>query len=321
MTSSANEVIEAILPLSCAGQRLDQAVARVIPDYSRARLQQWIREGRLLVDGKVLAPKTKVYGGESIRLEAIVAEQDQWQAEEIPLEIVHEDDSLIVINKPAGLVVHPAAGNREGTLLNALLHHAPELNKIPRAGIVHRLDKDTTGLMVVAKTLQAQKSLVEQLQSRSVSRQYRAIVYGVFVSGGTIDLPIGRHPIDRKKMAVVDGGKEAITHYRLNEKFRDFTLVSVKLETGRTHQIRVHMAHLKHPLVGDSVYGGRLRFPKGASERLMTELRAFNRQALHAQRLALLHPEHGELIEWSVALPQDMQHLIKVLQQENNHGC
>lgn len=312
------EIIELKIPLELAGLRLDQAVAKAIPEYSRARLQQWIKEGRLQVNGQSSPAKAKVYGGELISLAPVLEDQDDWQAENIPLDIVFEDEALIVINKPAGLVVHPAAGNRSGTVLNALLHHAPELSKIPRAGIVHRLDKDTTGLMVVAKTLQAQKALVEQLQARSVSREYVAVVHGVFVSGGTIDAPIGRHPQDRKKMAVREGGKEAITHYRIQEKLANFTVVNVKLETGRTHQIRVHMAHQRHPLIGDSVYGGRLRLPKGASDVLIEVLRGFSRQALHAQRLSLSHPSTEEMMGWSAELPQDMQTLINVLQQEDH---
>lgn len=314
-----SEVIEFTLPMSCAGKRLDQAVSSVLTEYSRARLQQWIRDGSLLLNGDEAQPKSKVFGGEQIRLVAYVEPQNQFQPEDIELDIIYEDEHLLVINKPAGLVVHPGAGNWEGTLLNALLHHAPELNKIPRAGIVHRLDKDTTGLMVVAKTLQSQANLVDQLQERSVSREYVAVVHGIFVSGGTIDYPIGRHSGDRKKMAVTESGKEAVTHYRLIEKFTHFTVLKVKLETGRTHQIRVHMSHVKHPLVGDGVYGGRMRLPKGASEPLIAALRGFERQALHAQRLSFIHPDTGESVEWSAPIPQDMLQLIETLRKEDGN--
>ncbi len=309
-------MIEFTLPRTCSGMRLDQAVASVITEYSRARLQQWIREGQLSVEGCSALPKTKVLGGEQIRLIVQTEPQGKWEAEDISLDIIYEDSSLLVVNKPAGLVVHPAAGNWTGTLLNALLHHAPQLDVVPRAGIVHRLDKDTTGLMVVAKTLQAQANLVEQLQMRSVSREYAAITYGCFISGASIELPVGRHSVDRKKMSVSEAGKEAITHYRVAERFRNFTLLNVKLETGRTHQIRVHMAHVKHPLVGDSVYG-RLRLPKGASDVLIHALRHFKRQALHARRLSLVHPDTHEVIEWSAPLPEDMQQLIGVLRKED----
>lgn len=314
------EAIEFTIPLSCSGMRLDQAVAQVLDEFSRARLQQWIKEGLLTVDGAVAQPKTKVLGGEHIELIAHVEDQALWQPEPMDLTIVYEDDSLLVIDKPAGLVVHPAAGNWQGTLLNALLYHSPQLNKVPRAGIVHRLDKDTTGLMVVAKTLQAQTHLVEQLQARTVSREYLAVVHGSFVSGGTVDLPIGRHRVDRKKMAVDEEGKEAITHYRLAEKLPNFTVLTVKLETGRTHQIRVHMSHLHHPLVGDPLYGGRMKFPKGASDALREAIKAFPRQALHAQALSLVHPASGEIMEWKSPVPQDIQALIAFLRQEDRNA-
>lgn len=313
----AVDLLSAEVPYAMAGQRLDQVAALLFDNYSRARLQAWICEGKLTVDRQRRRSKDKVTGGEHLELLAEVEAQARWQPQQIALEIVYEDESLIIINKPAGLVVHPAVGNPEGTLLNALLHHAPELNKVPRAGIVHRLDKETTGLLVVAKTLLAQKSLVEQLQSRTVGRLYEAVVAGTLISGGTVDEPMGRHPVDRKRMAVVHTGKAAITHYRITERFRDYTRLGVKLETGRTHQIRVHMAHLHHPLVGDPVYGGRLRLPKGASEQLLATLRGFRRQALHAGALELFHPESGELCQWQAPLPRDMVDLLARLRLEN----
>lgn len=257
-------------------------------------------------------------GGELLSLQAILEAEGDWQAQPLALDIIYEDESLLVVNKPAGLVVHPAAGNREGTLLNGLLHHLPAQEEIPRAGIVHRLDKDTTGLMVVAKTLAAHHSLVRQLQDRTVSREYQAICSGVMTGGGTINADIGRHPRVRTKMAVVtQGGKEAVTHYRIVQKFRDHTHVRVKLETGRTHQIRVHMAHIGYPLVGDPVYAGRPKIPGGASARLLEALRGFSRQALHAGELGLMHPETGDYICWQVELPADMRQLLSVLEEES----
>ena len=263
-------------------QRLDQAAAQLFPEHSRSRLQAWIKDGSLLVDGEQKRTRDMVYGGEQLTLNAEREVQGDWQPEAIALDIIYEDDALLVINKPAGLVVHPAAGHRDGTLLNALLHHSPELAKVPRAGIVHRLDKDTTGLMVVAKTIEAQTDLVAQLQARTVSREYECVVVGVMTAGGKVDQPIARHGTQRQKMAVVAGGKQAISHYRVINRFRAHTHVKVKLETGRTHQIRVHMSHIYFPLVGDTTYGGRLRIPPGASPELISELREFPRPALHA---------------------------------------
>ncbi len=313
------------IPAELAGQRLDQALATVFSEYSRARLQQWIRDGQVRVDERQWRGKDRVRGGEQVRIEAQLVAQEDWQAEALPLSVVYEDEAILVIDKPAGLVVHPAAGNRDGTLLNALLHHAPELEVLPRAGIVHRLDKDTSGLLVVARSLTAQKSLVEQLQARSVKREYQAVVTGVMTAGGRIEAPIGRHPVQRKRMAVVPGGKPAITHYRVAARYRAHTRVLVRLETGRTHQIRVHMAHQHFPLVGDPVYGGRLRLPAGSSAALHEALRGFQRQALHAGRLGLLHPLSGEALEWESALPADMAGLIAALEQDlhdeaANHG-
>ena len=305
------------IPDERSGLRLDQALAELQPDYSRSRWQQWIKRGEVLVDGKVWRPRDKVLGGESIAVDAEVVAEEHWQAEDIPLDILFEDDSILVLNKPAGLVVHPAVGNRAGTLLNALLHHAPALAGVPRAGIVHRLDKQTSGLLVIAKTITAQKYLVEQLQARAFAREYLTVVNDVMTAGGRIETEMGRHPVNRKRMAVVThGGKEAITHYRVKQRFRAHTLASVKLETGRTHQIRVHMAHIRSPVFSDPEYGGRLRLPRDCDESLIAVLRGFKRQALHATRLGLEHPESGEWLEWEQAVPADMQLLIAALQQD-----
>ncbi len=311
-----NRLLEALVPEALAGQRLDQALAELFADFSRSRLQQWVKAGNVTVDGKNLRPKDRLYGGERIQLKVELARETAFEPEPIPLDIVYEDESLLVINKPAGLVVHPAAGNWTGTLLNALLHHVPALAKVPRAGIVHRIDKDTTGLLVVAKTLEAQTALVEQIQARSFTRDYHACDIGELTGGGTVDEPIGRHPVDRKRMAVVRNGKEAVTHYRVAERFRAHTHIKVKLETGRTHQIRVHMAHQRYPLVGDPVYGGRLRLPPAAGDALIRMLRGFSRQALHASRLGLEHPQSSEYMEWEAPLPADMEALLKVLKDD-----
>jgi 23S rRNA pseudouridine1911/1915/1917 synthase len=297
-----------------AGQRLDQVASRLFPDYSRSRLQAWIKSGALTVDGAIRRTSDRLEGGEALALNAVIEPQVRDAAQAITLDIVHEDDALIVINKPADLVVHPAAGHSDGTLLNALLHHCPQVAELPRAGIVHRLDKDTTGLMVVAKTLEAHTDLVAQLQDRSVSRRYLAVVQGAMVAGGTVNAPIGRHPTDRQRQAVLThGGKDAITHYRVKTRFRDHTLVACQLETGRTHQIRVHMAHIRHPLIGDATYGGRLKLPKGASDELIDMLRNFRRQALHAEALGLYHPDSGEYCEWQVSIPADFEAMLAVL--------
>ena len=308
---------QATIPEDCNGMRLDQAAARLFAEYSRAQLQQWIKAGDLTLDGSPGRPRDRVQAGSQLDLRAELVHEDRWQPEPIALAVVHEDESLLVIDKPPGLVVHPAAGHAGGTLLNALLHHCPALAAIPRAGIVHRLDKETSGLLVVAKTLVAQNRLVKQLQRRTMSRQYQAIVYGPLTGGGTVDAPIGRHPRQRKKMAVVaSGGKEAITHYRLLQRFAHHSHIRCQLETGRTHQIRVHMAHIHHPLVGDPLYAGRLRLPAGASPALRDQLRGFRRQALHASELQLTHPASGELVGWESPLPADMQVLLAVLAGE-----
>ncbi|HBN9711470.1 23S rRNA pseudouridine(1911/1915/1917) synthase RluD [Pseudomonas aeruginosa] len=304
------------VPFELGGQRLDQIAAQLFPEHSRSRLAGWIKDGRLTVDGAVLRPRDIVHSGAQLVLEAEQEAQGEWLAQDIELDIVYEDEHILVIDKPAGLVVHPAAGHQDGTLLNALLYHVPDIANVPRAGIVHRLDKDTTGLMVVAKTLEAHTKLVAQLQARSVSRIYEAIVIGVITSGGTIDAPIGRHGVQRQKMAVVDAGKVAVSHYRVLERFRAHTHTRVKLETGRTHQIRVHMSHIGYPLVGDPVYGGRFRIPPVASQTLVQTLREFPRQALHARFLELDHPATGVRMKWESPLPEDFLWLLSLLRQD-----
>ncbi|WP_046077814.1 23S rRNA pseudouridine(1911/1915/1917) synthase RluD [Halomonas sp. HG01] len=304
------------VPEHMAGLRLDQAAADLFSDFSRERLKAWIKEGALTLDGRPAKPRDKVYGGEAVALTATVEDDARFEPEDIPLDVVYEDDEVLVINKSPGLVVHPAAGNPDGTLLNGLLHHCPALAAVPRAGIVHRLDKDTSGLMVVAKTLGAQTALVEQLQARTVSREYDAVSVGVMTSGGKVDAAIGRHPKDRKRQAVTASGKPAVTHYRVVERFRAHTHVRCKLETGRTHQIRVHLAHLHYPLIGDPVYGGRLKLPAGAGETLKEVLREFPRQALHARKLAFVHPTSGETLTFRAALPDDMLMLLDFLRED-----
>lgn len=307
------EIFEAVVADEWSGERVDQALAKLFPDYSRSRLQTWLKDGQILVDGEVKRAKDKVLGGERVELKVVLTSENVWEAENIPLDIVFEDEHLLVINKPANMVVHPAAGNFNGTMLNALLHHAPELEAIPRAGIVHRLDKETSGLLVVARTLTSQKLLVEQLQARTFLREYDAIIRGSVTAGSTINKPIGRHPVHRKRMAINDRGKSAITHYRVNERYRLHTKLTVKLETGRTHQIRVHMAYIKHPLLGDPVYGGRFKIPAASDDAFIEALKSFKRQALHARHLGLIHPATGEFIEWEVEVPQDMLDLQNVL--------
>ena len=301
------------MPGDCAGMRFDQVLAKLLPEYSRSRLQEWIAAGQASLDGAVAAAKQKVWGGEAIVVQPQVHPAElPHQAEDIALDIVYEDAALLVINKPAGLVVHPGSGNWEGTLLNALLHYAPQLEGVPRAGIVHRLDKDTSGLLVVAKTLIAQTALVRQLQARSVRREYLALVWGELRHSGKVDAPIGRHPTQRVKMAALESGKPAITHYQIEEKFPSCTLLRCRLETGRTHQIRVHLTSIGHPLVGDSVY---LKGAQKCMPQLRSLLHGFPRQALHATRLALEHPDSGETMEWHAPLPQDMRQLLQQMRE------
>lgn len=301
------------IPFDLAGLRFDLVLAKLFPDYSRARLQAWLRQGCIKADGLAIRASAKTRGGEWVELSATLIPEQRWVAEAIGLDIVYEDESLLIINKPAGLVTHPAAGNWQGTLVNALLHYAPQLANLPRAGLIHRLDKDTSGLLVVAKTLAAHAYLVNQLQQRLIQRHYQAVVQGVVTGGGTVDEPLGRHPHHRTRMAIVKTGKPAITHYRLLERFNYHSLLLVKLETGRTHQIRVHMAAIRYPLLGDATYGGRLQIPPQATAELSQTLRQFKRQALHAWRLGLTHPESGQWQEWEAPLPHDMQALLSAL--------
>ena len=306
-----------LLSEESAGKRLDVVIAELFPEYSRSRLKIWIQQGQVLLNGEVAKPKTKVAGDEELQLTVQSIESETaCEAEDIPLNIVYQDDAIIVVNKPAGFVVHPAAGHYTGTMQNALLHFDETLAAIPRAGIVHRIDKDTTGLMVVARNLSSHKYLVDQIQKHEVVREYQAVVHGVMTGGGMVDQPIGRHPRDRIKMAVRENGREAITHYRLLERFREHSHIKVQLETGRTHQIRVHMSYLRHALVGDPVYSGRHRVPAGAQPDFLNYLQAFKRQALHAWRLTFIHPEHGEEVSFEAPLPDDMAQLLKLLQTD-----
>ena len=313
--------LHGVIPEDCAGFRLDQALAQLFSDYSRGQITKWIKAGYVLVDKETRRPRDSVVGGEKISIKAqIEAVDDSWIAQAIELDIIHEDPDVLIINKPAGMVVHPGAGNHEGTLVNALLHHSPQLEGMPRAGIVHRIDKGTTGLLMIAKTLQAHNSLVSQLQERTVLREYQAIAMGVMTAGGTVDEPVGRHHIERKRMTVTNSGKPAITHYRVEQRFRAHTHIRCKLETGRTHQIRVHMAHIRYPLLGDPAYGGRLRLPKGASEQCHEMLKAFRRQALHAGSLGFIHPKTQQEVSWKIDMPEDMQQILAILthdQQQN----
>lgn len=308
-----------IIPDDLGGQRLDQALTALLPNFSRTEIQRWIKNAELTVNGKHLKARDRVLGGETVELMATQKPQPQYDAEAIELDIIYEDDSLLVINKPAGMVVHPAAGHLGNTLLNALLHHCPDLQALPRAGILHRLDKDTTGLLMVAKTSLALKKLTQQLKKRTLVRIYQAIVSGVLTGGGMVDQPIGRHPIQRKQMAVIETGKPSVTHYRILEKYRAHTRIKVQLETGRTHQIRVHMAYLHHPLLGDQTYGKRALLPKGASPALMQALRQFKRQALHASELGCIHPVTEKMMTWTAPLPSDFQQLMEILKQDSFH--
>ena len=316
MSTTDAEPRHAIVPDSSAGRRLDAVVAELFPEYSRSRLSAWIKDGDVSVDGELARGRDPVRGGERIALSAVQETQTHALPEDIPLDVLFEDEQVLVIDKPAGLVVHPGAGNPTGTMVNALLHRDPTLELLPRAGIVHRLDKDTSGVMVVARTLPAHTSLVAQLSARGVHRQYLAVVFGALVSGGTANGAIDRHPRDRVRMAVREDGKDAVTHYRLRERFRAHTALECRLETGRTHQIRVHMAHLKHPIVGDPLYGGSFKLPKGASEDLIAALRAFKRQALHAEVLEFMHPLSGEPVRCTAPVPADMLNLMALLRED-----
>jgi 23S rRNA pseudouridine1911/1915/1917 synthase len=329
MTKSIQE--QCIVPDTDAGKRVDQVAASLFQQYSRSRIQEWIKQGTILVDGQKCRSKDRLLSGEMITLAVELIDDDRWLPQDIAIDEVYSDQHIIIINKPAGLVVHPGAGMPDGTLLNGLLFHYPELSTLPRAGIVHRLDKDTTGLMVVARSLLAHTSLVQQLQDRSLGREYEAVVMGELTGGGVIDKPIGRHPTQRIKMAVIDrshrrggysdessrpdsqAGKEAITHYRLLKRFSGYTHIACQLETGRTHQIRVHLAHSNHPLVGDPVYLTRQKWVAGTVVELKSILTAFTRQALHARKLTLVHPQSGDTLEWESELPKDMQALLAAL--------
>jgi 23S rRNA pseudouridine1911/1915/1917 synthase len=314
------DLLEARIPIQSHGMRLDQVVAELFPDYSRNRLATWIKEGRLTVDGKTMKPRDKALASAHVVLEVADEPVIDWQPQTLPLDVIFEDEHILVVNKPAGMVVHPAAGHADGTLVNALLGYAPELDALPRGGIVHRLDKETSGIMFVARSSLAHKSLVAQLSERTVSRTYCAVCTGALTGGGKIDAPIDRHPTARTKMAVVADGKPAVTHYRIAHRFKHYTQLQVNLETGRTHQIRVHMAHRKWPLIGDPIYAGRQRIPAGASEALITALRNFPRQALHAQALEFEHPATGDWLEFETELPDDLVELLEVLDSEDRFG-
>ena len=312
------DLLTMLVPEELAGQRLDQALARMFPDYSRSRLKAWLLAGSITVDGRQWRPRDAVSGGERVELTIATEVSVRAEAEPIPLEIVYEDDALLVIDKPVGLVVHPGAGNAGGTLMNALLHHAAALEALPRAGIVHRLDKDTSGLLLVAKTLPAHTALTRLLSERAISRSYLAVCNGVLTGGGKIDEPIGRHPTDRTRMSVQDGGREAVTHYRVLERYRAHTFIEVSLETGRTHQIRVHFAYRRHALAGDQTYGGRLALPKGATPGLIEALRSFRRQALHATRLEFRHPSSDDSVTVEAEPPEDFRLLLDALREDAN---
>ncbi len=307
--------LTARVPDQLGNERLDRIAAALFPDYSRVRLQQWIRSGELTVDGSLRKIKDRLYGGELLEIQARLEVTDDNEAQDVAFDVVHEDEHIVVINKPVGLVTHPAPGNRDKTLLNGLLFRYPELDLLPRAGIVHRLDKDTSGLMVVARNLVSQNKLVNQLQSRTVTRTYEAVVYGVVRQSGTVNKPIGRHVRSRKKMAIRDDGKEAITHYKVLRAYPDHTHLVINLETGRTHQIRVHLSYLRHPLVGDPTYGGTFRIPAQGSSRLREVIAGFNRQALHAVSLEFDHPHTGIRVRWGSELPPDMRELLEALNQ------
>lgn len=306
-----------LMPEEQAGKRLDQALADLFPDYSRSRIKAWIDAGQVLLDGQPPRPRTRVRGGEEVAFTAVVEPVDApVEPQQLPLDIVFEDADLIVVNKAAGMVTHPGAGNPKDTLQNALLGYDPALSALPRSGLIHRLDKDTSGLLVVARNVPTITRLTRAMEKRAIEREYVAVCCGVMIAGGIIEQPIGRHPVDRTRMAVRERGKPAVTHYRVVQRYRAHTQCLVRLETGRTHQIRVHFAHLGYPLLGDQTYGGRLAVPRGATERLAETLRAFRRQALHARRLTLDHPTRGEHMEWQAPLPPDLAYLVDVLEDD-----
>ena len=313
---------EFVIPQELSGERLDQVLLHYFPELSRSRLQSWIKNQQVKVDNEIIVkPKHKILQSNQLHVVPIMQDQGEWRAVDIDFDVHFQDDDLMIVNKRAGLVVHPAPGHYQDTLVNGLLYRYPELRKLPRAGIVHRLDKDTTGLLVVAKTAGAHKHLVDQLQQREFDREYLALVHHTLVAGDTIDLPIGRHPQIRKKMTVIENGtssaKEAITHYRIEQKFKNFTLLRVKLETGRTHQIRVHLSHINHSIVGDPLYSIRNLKPRGMSEEFAGIFDSFNRQALHATSLGLQHPATGESMSWNVPLPDDFEQLITAIQKHD----
>lgn len=307
---------EILIPAEQGGSRADIALAALWPDFSRARIQQWIRSGRITVDGLVLRPRDPLAPGAKAVLDAVLEPVGDDEPEPIPLAVVHEDEAILVVDKPAGLVVHPGAGNRAGTLVNALLHRAPGLINLPRAGLVHRLDKDTSGLLVIGKTVAAHTRLVEMMQAREIGREYRAVVAGVPTGGGTIDEPISRHTTDRTRMAVREGGRRAVTHFRVLERFRAHSYLAVELETGRTHQIRVHLTHRRLPIVGDPVYGRRRILPKEPDAGLIAALQDFRRQALHAARLAFPHPVGGTPMVFEAPLPADLSRLLDAMRAD-----
>lgn len=311
------EVLSALVPVALSGNRLDAAAAALFSQFSRSRLAEWIRAGRLTRNGQPARPRDKVDAGDELQVFPEADNRVDWAAEPLPLDILYEDEHVMVVNKPAGLVVHPAAGHHGGTLVNGLMAHAPEMSSLPRGGIVHRLDKDTSGVMLAARSTLAHKHLVAQLADRSVKRIYAAVCRGTFSGGGTIDAPIGRHPTARTKMAVVSDGKPAVTHYRIAERFGAHSLLEVRLESGRTHQIRVHLAWRKHPLIGDPLYGGRAFRPAGASAKLLDMLDGFSRQALHAREISFEHPKTGEVMCFSTEIPADMAALIACLADED----
>ena len=315
-TMTQTEQLRGNVPESFAGERVDKALARLFPDHSRSAIQRWLKSGLVLVDDEVPSQRDRLQGGEWVEIAVPPAPDREWQAQAMALDLVYQDADILVINKPPGLVVHPGAGNADGTLLNGLLYLDRALAALPRAGIVHRLDKDTSGLMVVARTERARMALIEQLAAHHVHRVYDALVVGRVIAGGDIDQPIGRDPHDRRRMTVHARGKPARTRYRVERRFRDHTLLDCRLETGRTHQIRVHLRHAGFPIVGDPVYGGRLRIPGGATEELRRVLEGFRRQALHARELSLRHPASGEQLRWCQAMPGDMQQLVEVLARD-----